>query len=325
MSTKVKGDKIKEGSIPLSALASEVKDKIENAGGGADWNAQKGEAGYIENKPFKFLNYDGTEYKFAPENFLKGEDFTPYEVDDWGDVFSYRKPTNITQLKYVVSNLYSTEEGELYYGPFRPVRKVEGNKFDVDAGVYYGGKVYMETDDEGNNYIVVKTYMTNGNFFPENSVYIISDEYVQFSKLEETLLADTVVKTTPQSLSYNNKNQALANLGIDPVVWKYICNPYILEHNNTIPSELLNEDDNNHFKYLNRGMYLIRLSSGKINEQDWDIEGEVDMIIPVNLIEDDGCALAGMCTLTDKQGNMITTTAIVSPNNGKININSYQN
>ena len=52
MSTKVKGDKIKEGSIPLSALSNEIKDKIENAGGGADWNAQPGEAGYIENKPF---------------------------------------------------------------------------------------------------------------------------------------------------------------------------------------------------------------------------------------------------------------------------------
>ena len=51
MATKVKGDAIKEGSIPLSALATEVKDKIENAGG-ADWNAQEGDAGYIKNKPF---------------------------------------------------------------------------------------------------------------------------------------------------------------------------------------------------------------------------------------------------------------------------------
>lgn len=44
MSTLVKGDKIKDGSIPYSALATEVKNKIENAGsgsGGADWNAQK--------------------------------------------------------------------------------------------------------------------------------------------------------------------------------------------------------------------------------------------------------------------------------------------
>lgn len=34
MSTKVKGEAIKEGSIPMSALSTEVKDKIENAGGG---------------------------------------------------------------------------------------------------------------------------------------------------------------------------------------------------------------------------------------------------------------------------------------------------
>lgn len=36
MSTKVKGEAIKEGSIHMSALADEVKDKIENAGGDAD-------------------------------------------------------------------------------------------------------------------------------------------------------------------------------------------------------------------------------------------------------------------------------------------------
>ena len=41
MSTKVKGETIKEGSIPLSALSNEVKDKIENAGGGADWKTQE--------------------------------------------------------------------------------------------------------------------------------------------------------------------------------------------------------------------------------------------------------------------------------------------
>ena len=31
MATKVKGEAIKEGSIPLSALSNEVKNKIENA------------------------------------------------------------------------------------------------------------------------------------------------------------------------------------------------------------------------------------------------------------------------------------------------------
>ena len=54
MATKVKGGAIKEGSIPLSALSAEVKNKIENAGGSSsatpDWNAQEGEAGYIENR-----------------------------------------------------------------------------------------------------------------------------------------------------------------------------------------------------------------------------------------------------------------------------------
>ena len=50
MATKVKGEAIKEGSIPMSALSTEVKDKIENAGGGADWDAKEGEEGFIEHR-----------------------------------------------------------------------------------------------------------------------------------------------------------------------------------------------------------------------------------------------------------------------------------
>ena len=51
MATKVKGEAIKDGSVGLNALSQEVQDKI-NAGGGANWNAQEGEPGYINNKPF---------------------------------------------------------------------------------------------------------------------------------------------------------------------------------------------------------------------------------------------------------------------------------
>jgi hypothetical protein len=46
----IEGSNIKEGSIPLSALSIEVKNKIENAGGGADWNAKENEAGHILNR-----------------------------------------------------------------------------------------------------------------------------------------------------------------------------------------------------------------------------------------------------------------------------------
>lgn len=52
-------------------------------------------------------------------------------------------------------------------------------------------------------------------------------------------LKETVIKTTPQTLSADAKNQALANLGIDPIVWKYICNPLILgDYLLEIPLEL---------------------------------------------------------------------------------------
>ena len=52
-------------------------------------------------------------------------------------------------------------------------------------------------------------------------------------------LPKTVLKTTPQTLSAYAKNQALANLGIDPIVLKYLCNPLILgDYLLEIPLEL---------------------------------------------------------------------------------------
>lgn len=48
MNTYIRGEKIKEGSIPFSALSEEIKNNM----GGANWDSKEGEAGYIENKPF---------------------------------------------------------------------------------------------------------------------------------------------------------------------------------------------------------------------------------------------------------------------------------
>ena len=46
--------------------------------------------------------------------------------------------------------------------------------------------------------------------------------------------------TLSNGLSDSDKNQALANLGIDPVVWKYMCEPFKLENGVKIPQELHN-------------------------------------------------------------------------------------
>ena len=41
-------------------------------------------------------------------------------------------------------------------------------------------------------------------------------------------------------LNDTDKNQVLANLGIDPVVWKYLCNPYIIRVGVQLTDEIKN-------------------------------------------------------------------------------------
>ena len=71
----------------------------------------------------------------------------------------------------------------------------------------------------------------------------ISNRIEDLKRLGDIFIPNTVIKATPQSLSTAEKNQALTNLGIDPIVWKYICNPFIIpatiEEPLYIPSDLL--------------------------------------------------------------------------------------
>lgn len=69
METKINGEIIKEGSIALSALSSELQDNINNAGG-ADWNAQEGEPGYIENRTHYINTKEGVEHTLSDLDYI---------------------------------------------------------------------------------------------------------------------------------------------------------------------------------------------------------------------------------------------------------------
>lgn len=187
MTTKVKGEAIKEGSIPFSALATEVKDKIENAGGGADWNAQEDEPGYIENKPFGYFDFKEVEWYLSEDE-------------------NYHYCTEISnQIKF---------NGIVY------------DIFDNEV-----------TNIDGAGGVIVSTQGISAYGFSQDTLksVLVKIEY----KIDEKYLPDTYIKTTPQTLSDTDKNQALANLGIDPVVLKYLLNPLPVDMNTVIPEELL--------------------------------------------------------------------------------------
>lgn len=272
MSTKVKGDKIKEGSIPLSALDNAVKEEFDytipfggyagtleynnpiqcssykiylvsntnkiyeitypqtitlsgngpsvdvkiNTGNGGfivealssaiilyklkiynykkeisspnpDWNAKQGEAGYIENKPFytegdiRQIDVDG-EYTIAVGEFNIGDRvYVSWDLEYYdGEVFR-------GSASFVIE-----EGGE------EPTQYYERDNFHIRGGTY----VEMYAYGGGDSLYGKVTVMVNS----------------EIKTLEEKYIPNTVLKTTPQTLSDEDKNQALANLGIPRVI-----------------------------------------------------------------------------------------------------------
>lgn len=164
---------------------------------GADWNAQEGEAGYIENR----THYLDTKTEYSLGN---GINKVP-----WRDARIIKFGNTIQELPVFENNL----EIQIVSGP----------------PVYIK---YTSEDDE--SYIKL---IDNYNYFTNRSI----EFYYGVKTINNIYLPNTVLKTTPQTLSDEDKNQALANLGIDPVVWKYMCNPYELSGTGgMVPEELRN-------------------------------------------------------------------------------------
>ena len=481
METKVKGDKIKEGSIPLSALSNEVKDKIENAGGGADWNAQQGEAGYIENKPFykndiliyynnsiaygnpfiytlkilspiiinwedadgaKFetiLNesnnytavvdgYDCTldasvdkntliltvketygisiyniyitqreikelDEQYIPDTIARKSDIPVPIIINYNTIKDAANSevntiSEQTWLKYIANDTYKNydwiiqrdgikynctvipdydnEHIQILYftrneiegtsGPLgNAIMKYSGLRikllpytentyliYKISNGGSLETREFVFGEDYNKNaYLIAAAQMSgidtidckwvyttkaddnitvNGQYFHiENSItnvdaiFSVKDKsltYVDGNGLINKVtfadngrydisknnpdIPDTVVKTTPQSLSDDDKNQALANLGIDPVVWKYICNPCIIKYGEKVPEELIGEYSDDvgssggyYLKYPNLAMYKIIFTDNRIDSE----YGEASVIITPSGISEYGVEL----------------------------------
>lgn len=208
MATKVKGDAIKEGSIPLSALSTEVKDKIENAGGGADWNAQKGEAGYIENRPF----YDNINNKFDINDF---EERIETE-EEFGETYTYSVYTatihNFNRFNLAIK--IKGFEDDYYFIKYEEEKDIWAPKV--------GANITIKPSSDNEDIIIEIVAPANFQNCLDNLYYELYEDYYNnyIKHINDVYLPDTVVKTTPQTLSDTDKNQALANLGIDNT--KYI-------------------------------------------------------------------------------------------------------
>lgn len=341
MSTKVKGEAIKEGSVPLSALADEVKDKIENAGGYeflldigndteehiANWVKICNDSRFYYPESGTYPNYKGNctfqigagiiqfEYSVLEHDMgnirVGGTIFSSYNDVEEFPIGNYIKtnvatndPTTITigQCTFLTKSGadWNAQEGEAGYIENRTHYLEHTEVLNIQtkhhSNINVSEYAYLEFFINGHYEIQIKVqdgyfekvldkytnpYDTHPYFSGqiENGVLYFdiddwedADPIVQiigpkYIKLSEGFIPDTVVKTVPQTLTDVNKNQALTNLGIDPVVWKYICNPFLINNYTSCPEELLDEEGN--LKYQIPSMYIVHYNGEYCGPISW--------------------------------------------------------
>lgn len=165
-----------------------------------NWNAKEGESGYIENKPF--------------ESHLKANEH--YWIYGTGDEV-------VSEMQMFYYDNYSSDDEIVVY--------INGEEFvlhnHLRIPVHIGS--YIEFNNvsilNGNVDFEVNFYLESMDDYDYGNEYEFKIRVYEHKQISSKFVSD-VVKTTPQTLSNDAKNQALDNLGIDPVLWKYMCNPY---------------------------------------------------------------------------------------------------
>lgn len=156
-----------------------------NMGSFANWNAQEGEAGYIENKPF----YGGNVIRTVGSSVITSP--TSFTINNY-----YRAK--------ILTFRYRNSDGEY-----------TNIDFDLDTSfgstiVGDGFEMYVSYNiNYPNATIEFRELTLNGGW-----VQFLVNEYDMLKTLDDKYLPDTVIKTTPQTLTDTDKNQVKENLGI---------------------------------------------------------------------------------------------------------------
>ena len=159
-----------------------------------DWNAQEGEGGYIENRPF----YGGNIIKQYGSSV--NQTSNSYQLEQ----YNMWKVTNFVLL--------NDNTGESLYVDDIDLFEFTEQTYSISDGEYEV-KVKVERDMLDATFSV--DIIKNNN---DCRYVLFLNKYANIQKLDDKYLPDTVIKTTPQTLSDDEKNQALTNLGLSDVV-----------------------------------------------------------------------------------------------------------
>lgn len=162
----------------------------------------------------------------------------------------------------------------------------ELNIFKLESGqtkvftIPYNNDIMSDVTVYKNDYNHYYIDLPNNNASKKYVSNCIKEVFVKY--VDDAVIPNTVLKTTPQTLTDTDKNQALANLGIDPVVWKYLCTPCIIKYGEKVPEELIGEFNEDvgesggyELKYPYSGMYRIGI-------KEYSTEDDIDYNIIIN-------------------------------------------
>ena len=177
-----------------------VRTKIELSGNSnvtSDWNAQKGEDGFIENKPFKVIRGYGDE--IVLNHPLKKEDFIE-TIDDNG-IHYFKKSLSLDySVEQVIYNRQFNGYGYLFNSALYPLEKV--NKFGVcccrmdDWFDVYTENLSDDYNDEFNLVIRVNYSIDGEIYFPEGDIYVFLDEDgpISIEKIGSEQIPNTIAR-----------------------------------------------------------------------------------------------------------------------------------
>lgn len=300
MATKVKGESIKEGSIPLSALSDDVmkysKYGLYNyygtLGNGVTEitiNGIKRGVVVCYNNEMRYIE---THKTAQLDKLFNGPPASlSFDDKDGNHVLSILDNNNqyVLDIFGGYSPLYADWNSDDNINGISGMVKIDNRThftsrfiYDktVDNTIVYVGNINVRTNDVyirdyiANKYVKLSNTDATNVWLPsglDNTEYLVS-----YNRIDNTVSIHS--KTTDAIDPYNNLKSldivAVVKLediyipdtiarksevqGFDPVVWKYICNPLLINNYDICPDELL--DDKGNLKYKIPSMYIVHYS-----------------------------------------------------------------
>ena len=232
-----------------------------------DWNAQDGDPGYIENRThyFEINHKQFLDLQKVEEGSYLYEDFVNQGYEELDNIFvsPIYNDSSYNIVIYCTKDIIVTDNTDTKFSI-----KILDTKTDFSVGIIdkkrmnrFNVRLFKHINEDGDiiYYVVIYCLEVNHDTIKQSVdeciclVDNINDD-VTIRTLDDIFIPDTVLKTTPQTLSDTDKNQALANLGIKTIVAKQY---------RTIPSELLDRDADE-LLYQNPNYYIFEEGSKKI-------------------------------------------------------------